>query len=147
MINAISEMIFDIVITGIITLDFLILYLNVKINSVKTVGICKKNLACSRGNKGMFEYEIDGIKHYNAEKTMHLGAFKIEQKYTIYVNKNNHEKFVSKIVLIDYMIFIIFSGIPFFSPGGGGAGIPETPGKIIIYYALFTNNQLLPLES
>ena len=113
MINAISEMIFDIVITGIITLDFLILYLNVKINSVKTVGICKKNLACSSGNKGMFEYEIDGIKHYNAEKTMHLGAFKIEQKYTIYVNKNNHEKFVSKIVLIDYMIFIIFSGIPF----------------------------------
>ncbi len=79
MINAISEMIFDIVITGIITLDFLILYMNVKINSVKTVGICKKNLACSRGNKGMFEYEIDGIKHYNAEKTMHLGTFKIEK--------------------------------------------------------------------
>ncbi len=108
-----SEMIVEIGMLGAFTLFYVIWYLSIRINSVKTVGICKENFNSYHGNKGMFEYEIDGIKHYNAEKTMHLGTFKIEQKYTIYVNKNNHEKFVSKKVLIDYMIFIIFSGIPF----------------------------------
>lgn len=108
-----SEVTFNLVISGIITLEFLILYLKVKINSIKMVGICKKNFACSRASKGMFEYEIDGIKHYNGEATSHIGTCKIGKKYTIYVNKNNHEKFVSKKVLIDYMIFIIFAGILF----------------------------------
>ena len=108
-----SELIFDIVTTGIITLVFFILYLKVKINSIKTVGTCWKHIACTRASKGMFEYEIDGVKHCNDEATSHIGTCKIGKKYTIYVNKNNHEKFVSIKVLIDYMIFIITFGIPF----------------------------------
>lgn len=108
-----SEVTFDLVMSGIITLEFLILYLKVKINSIKTVGICRYIINCTRSCKGMFEYEIDGVKHYNGEATSHIGWLKEGKKYTIYVNKNNHEKFVSKKVLIDYMIFIIFAGIPF----------------------------------
>lgn len=108
-----SEVTFNLVISGIITLYFLILYLNVKINSIKTVGICRKNINCTRASKGMFEYEIDGVKHYNDEYKSHIGMCKIGKKYTIYVNKNNYEKFVSKKVLIDYMVFIITFGIPF----------------------------------
>ena len=108
-----SEVMFELVFSGIITLNFLILYLNVKINSIKTVGICWKNINCTRASKGMFEYEIDGVKHCNDEARAHIGTCKIGKKYTFYVNKNNHEKFVSKKVLIDYMIFIITFGIPF----------------------------------
>ena len=115
MINSyvMSEVMFEIVFSGIITLNFLILYLNVKINSIKMVGICWKNINCTRSSKGMFEYEIDGVKHCNDEATSHIGTCKIGKKYTIYVNKNNHEKFVSIKVIIDYMIFIITFGIPF----------------------------------
>lgn len=103
----------DLAFAGIIFLYFLISYLNVKINSIKTVGICWKNINCTRSSKGMFEYEIDGVKHCNDEAKAHIGTCKIGKKYTIYVNKKNHEKFVSKKVLIDYMIFIIGLGIPF----------------------------------
>ena len=108
-----SGEIVDIVIVGIVALWNLILYLNVKINSIKTVGICWKIINCTRSCKGMFEYEIDGVKHCNDEATSHIVWLKEGKKYTIYVNKNNHEKFVSRKVLIDYMIFIIFAGIPF----------------------------------
>lgn len=103
-------MLVDIGIAGLFTLYFAIWYFSIKIKSIKTVGVCKKNFACSGGSKGMFEYEIDGIKHYNGEKTAHLGTCKIDKKYTIYVDKNNHEKFVSRKLLIDLMVFIILDG-------------------------------------
>lgn len=61
-------MIVESIIWLIVTIVFFIWYLSKKNNCIKTVGICKKNFACSRANKGMFEYEIDGIKHYNCEK-------------------------------------------------------------------------------
>ena len=104
-------MIVESIIWLIVTVVFLIWFLSKKINTIKTVGICKKNLDCSRGSKGIFEYEIDGIKHYNGENTTHLGTCKIGKKYTIYVKKYNHEKFVSRKVLIDLMFFIILFGI------------------------------------
>ena len=104
-------MIVESIIWLIVTVVFLIWFLSKKINTIKTVGICKKNLDCSRGSKGMFEYEIDGIKHYNGENTTHLGTCKIGKKYTIYIKKYNHEIFVSRKVLIDLLFFTIFAGI------------------------------------
>ena len=58
----------------------------------------------------MFEYEIDGIKHYDGEKTTHFGTFKIDKKYTIYVKKYNHEIFVSRKVLNEWLFLIILEG-------------------------------------
>lgn len=104
-------MIVEILMSLSATLGFIFWFLSKKINTIKTVGICKKNLDCSRGSKGMFEYEIDGIKHYNGENTTHLGTCKIGKKYTIYVKKYNHEIFVSRKVLIDLIFFIILFGI------------------------------------
>lgn len=82
-----------------------------KRNTIKTTGICDKNLDCSGGSKGMFNYEIDGIKYYNGENTTHFGSFKIGKKYTIYVKKNNHKIFFSRKVLVDLMVFIIMAAI------------------------------------
>lgn len=104
-------MIVEIGMLGAFTLFYVIWYLSIKINSVKTIGICKENFECYHGNKGMFEYEIDGIKHYNCEKKAHFGTCKIDKEYIIYVDKNNYEKFVSRKFLDDLMFFIIFSGI------------------------------------
>ena len=106
-------MIVEIGMLGTFTLFYVIWYLSIKINSVRTVGICKENFDSYQGNKGMFEYEIDGIKHYNCEKKTHFGTCKIDKKYTIYVDKNNHEKFVSRKFLINLMVFIILFGILF----------------------------------
>lgn len=104
-------MIVESIIHLIVTIVFLIWYLSKKNNCIKTVGICKKNLGCSRGSKGMFEYEIDGVKHYNSENTKHITTCKIGKEYTIYVKKYNHEKFVSIKVLMDLLIFTILEGI------------------------------------
>ena len=82
-----------------------------KINTIKTVGICKRNLDCTRGCKGIFEYQIDGIKYYNVESSSHIGWFKIEKKYAIYVKKNNYEQFVSRKMLFDILFFEIIFGI------------------------------------
>ena len=104
-------MIVESIIWLIVTIVFFIWYLSKKNNCIKTVGICKDNFACSRASKGMFEYEIDGVKHYNGEARAHIGTCKIGKKYTIYVKKYNHEKFVSIKVLMDLLFFTILSGI------------------------------------
>lgn len=104
-------MIVESVIWLIVTVVLLVWYLSKKNNCIKTVGICKKNLDCSRGSKGMFEYEIDGIRHYNGENTTHLGTCKIGKRYTLYVKKYNHEIFVSRKVIIDLLFFTILAGI------------------------------------
>lgn len=103
-------MIFEILFSGISTLVFIILYLNIKLNSVKTVGICNKVINATRGCKGMFEYQIDGIKYYNVENSAHIGWLKKEKKYSIYVKKNNYNTLVSNKVIVDYMFFIIIMG-------------------------------------
>ena len=110
-----SEMIVEIGMSAAFILFNVIWYLSIKINSVKTVGICKVNFDCYHGYKGMFEYEIDGIKHYNREKKAHFGKCKVDKEYTIYVDKNNYEKFVSRKFLSDLMFFIILFGISFIS--------------------------------
>ena len=68
------KVIVEIGMLGASTLFFVIWYLSIKINSIKTIGICKVNFECYQGNKGMFGYEIDGIKHYNCEKKAHFGT-------------------------------------------------------------------------
>jgi len=108
-------MIVDIGINGVISLICAIWYLSIKLNSIKTVGTCKKKLDCSRGFKEVFEYEVDGVKYYNAEKTMHLGSCKVDKKYTIYVDKKNYEKIVSSKVVADAIFFTIFFGVLFIS--------------------------------
>ena len=110
-----SELIVEIGMLGVFTLFYVIWYLSIKINSVKMVGICRENFVCYHGNKGMFEYEIDGIKHYNCEKKAHFGKCKVDKEYTIYVDKNNYEKFVSRKFLSNLMFFIILFGILFIS--------------------------------
>lgn len=101
-------MIVEIGMFGIMTLYFIISYICIKKKSIKAVGICKKNLYCSGGCKGMFEYEIEGKKYYNGEKQTHFGFFKEGQECVIYVNKKKPEEFVSKKVVNDLLIFIIF---------------------------------------
>ena len=86
-------------------------YLSKKINTIKTVGTCKKILNATRACQGIFEYEIDGIYHYNAESSSHIGWLKEGKKYTIYVKKDNHQKFASIKVLIELLTFTIFAGI------------------------------------
>ena len=88
-------------------------YLSKKINTIKTVGTCKKILNATRACQGIFEYEIDGVYHYNAESSSHIGWLKEGKKYTIYVKKSNHEKFVSKKVIIELLFFVILFGISF----------------------------------
>ena len=88
-------------------------YLSEKINTIKTVGTCKKILNATRACQGIFEYEIDGVYHYNAESSSHIGWLKEGKKYTIYVKKSNHEKFVSKKVIIELLFFVILFGISF----------------------------------
>lgn len=82
-------------------------YLSKKINTIKTVGTCKKILNATRACQGIFEYEIDGVYHYNAESSSHIGWLKEGKKYTIYVKKDNHEKFVSKKVLMELLFFVM----------------------------------------
>lgn len=106
-------MIGEIVISGFFLLYFVIMYLSKKINTIKTVGTCKKILNATRACQGIFEYEIDGVYHYNAESSSHIGWLKEEKKYTIYVKKSNHEKFVSKKLFVDLMFFIIVDGSVF----------------------------------
>ena len=104
-------MIVEISISLIITLGLYFWYLSKKINTIKTVGICNKIIDVTHGCEGIFEYEIDGIYHYNAESSSHIGWLKEGKKYTIYVKKDNHQKFVSIKVLIELLIFTIFAGI------------------------------------
>ena len=80
-------------------------------NTIKTVGMCNKIINATRGCKGMFEYQIEGIK-YNVESDSHIGWLKEGNKYNIYV-KNNHEVFVAKKVLVDLLFFVILFGIIF----------------------------------
>lgn len=82
-------------------------YLSKKINTIKTVGTCKKIIDVTHGCEGIFEYEIDGVYHYNAESSSHIGWLKEGKKYTIYVKKDNHEKFVSIKVLIELLFFVM----------------------------------------
>lgn len=93
------------------TLFFVVWYLSIKINSIKTVGMCKENLECYHGNKGMFKYEIEGIQHYSCEKKAHYGKCKAGKEYTIYVNKNNYDKFVSEKFLGNLKFMMLFVGI------------------------------------
>ena len=104
-------MIVEILISLIITLGLYFWYLSKKINTIKTVGICNKIIDVTHGCEGVFEYEIDGVYHYNAESSSHIGWLKEGKKYTIYVKKDNHQKFVSIKVLIELLIFTIFAGI------------------------------------
>ncbi len=106
-------MIGEIVISGFFLLYFVIMYLSKKINTIKTVGTCKEILNATRACQGIFEYEIDGVYHYNAESSSHIGWLKEGKKYTIYVKKSNHEKFVSKKLFVDLMFFIIVDGSVF----------------------------------
>lgn len=89
------------------TLGFYLWYLSKKINTIKTVGTCKKIIDVTHGCEGIFEYEIDGVYHYNAESSSHIGWLKEGKKYTIYVKKDNHEKFVSKKVLMELLFFVM----------------------------------------
>ena len=89
------------------TLGFYLWYLSKKINTIKTVGTCKKIIDVTHGCEGIFEYEIDGVYHYNAECSSHIGWLKEGKKYTIYVKKDNHEKFVSKKVLMELLFFVM----------------------------------------
>ena len=100
-------MIGEIVISGFFLLYFVITYLSKKMNTIKTVGICKEILNATRACEGIFEYEIDGIYHYNAESSSHVGWLKEGKKYIIYVKKDNHEKFVSKKVLMELLFFVM----------------------------------------
>lgn len=100
-------MISDIVMSLIGTLVAYLWYLSKKINTIKTVGTCKEILNATRGCEGVFEYEIDGVYHYNAESSSHIGWLKEGKKYTIYVKKDNHEKFVSIKVLIELLFFVM----------------------------------------
>ena len=100
-------MIGEIVISGFFLLYFVIMYLSKKMNTIKTVGICKEILNATRACEGIFEYEIDGIYHYNAEISSHVSWLKEGKKYTIYVKKDNHEKFVSKKVLMELLFFVM----------------------------------------
>lgn len=100
-------MIGEIVISGFFLLYFVIMYLSKKMNTIKTVGICKEILNATRACEGIFEYEIDGIYHYNAESSSHVSWLKEGKKYTIYVKKDNHEKFVSIKVLIELLFFVM----------------------------------------
>lgn len=106
-------MISDIVMSLIGTLVAYLWYLSKKINTIKTVGTCKEILNATRACEGIFEYEIDGIYHYNAESSSHVSWLKEGKKYTIYVKKSNHEKFVSKKLFVDLMFFIIVDGSVF----------------------------------
>lgn len=89
------------------TLGFYLWCLSKKINTIKTVGTCKKIIDVTHGCEGIFEYEIDGVYHYNAESSSHIGWLKEGKKYTIYVKKDNHEKFVSKKVLMELLFFVM----------------------------------------
>lgn len=100
-------MISDIVMSLIGTLVAYLWYLSKKINTIKTVGTCKKIIDVTHGCEGIFEYEIDGVYHYNAESSSHIGWLKEGKKYTIYVKKDNHEKFVSKKVLMELLFFVM----------------------------------------
>ena len=104
-------MIVEILISLIITLGLYFWYLSKKINTIKTVGICNKIIDVTHGCEGIFEYEIDGIYHYNAESSSHIGWLKEGKKYTIYVKKDNHEKFVSIKVLIELLFLTSLEGI------------------------------------
>ena len=104
-------MIGEIVISGFFLLYFVITYLSKKMNTIKTVGICKEILNATRACEGIFEYEIDGIYHYNAESSSHVSWLKEGKKYTIYVKKDNHEKFVSIKVLIELLFLTSLEGI------------------------------------
>ena len=106
-------MIVEILISLIITLGLYFWYLSKKINTIKTVGICNKIIDVTHGCEGIFEYEIDGIYHYNAESSSHIGWLKEGKKYTIYVKKDNHEKFVSKKVITEWLFFVILFGSSF----------------------------------
>ena len=106
-------MIGEIVILGFFLLYFVIMYLSKKINTIKTVGTCKEILNATRACQGIFEYEIDGVYHYNAESSSHIGWLKEGKKYTIYVKKDNHEKFVSKKVITEWLFFVILFGSSF----------------------------------
>lgn len=106
-------MISDIVMSLIGTLVAYLWYLSKKINTIKTVGTCKKIIDVTHGCEGIFEYEIDGVYHYNAESSSHIGWLKEGKKYTIYVKKSNHEKFVSKKVITELLFFVILFGISF----------------------------------
>lgn len=108
-------MIVEIGLNAIATLFFAIWYFYIKLNSIKTVGTCKKKLNSSRGFKEIFEYEIEGIKYCNAEKLQHIGSCKLDKKYTIYVDKNNYAKIVSSKALADLLFFIILCGTLFIS--------------------------------
>ncbi len=100
-------MIVETLISLIITLGLYFWYLSKKINTIKTVGICNKIIDVTHGCEGVFEYEIDGVYHYNAESSSHIGWLKEGKKYTIYVKKDNHEKFVSKKVLMELLFFVM----------------------------------------
>ena len=106
-------MIGEILMSLIGTLGFYLWYLSKKINTIKTVGTCKKILNATRACQGIFEYEIDGVYHYNAESSSHIGWLKEGKKYTIYVKKDNHEKFVSKKVITEWLFFVILFGSSF----------------------------------
>ncbi|MCU6752342.1 hypothetical protein [Bovifimicola ammoniilytica] len=69
-------MISDIVMSLIGTLVAYLWYLSKKINTIKTVGTCKEILNATRACEGILEYEIDGIYHYNAESSSHIGWLK-----------------------------------------------------------------------
>ena len=106
-------MIGEILMSLIGTLVAYLWYLSKKINTIKTVGTCNKIIDVTHGCEGVFEYEIDGIYHYNAESSSHVSWLKEGKKYTIYVKKDNHEKFVSKKLFVDLMFFIIVDGSVF----------------------------------
>ena len=61
-------------------------YLSKKINTIKVVGTCKKIIDVTHGCEGIFEYEIDGVYHYNAESSSHVGWLK-EGKSISYMSK------------------------------------------------------------
>ncbi len=100
-------MISQIIMCSIMELIFIVWYSSIKKNSVKTVGICKKNLDSVCGFKGKFEYEFNGIKYCSIEKYQHIGRCKVDKKYTIYVDKRNNSSVVSIKQLVDLMFFMI----------------------------------------
>ncbi len=100
-------MISDIVMCSIFELFYIVWYLSIKKNRVKTVGICKKNLDSFCGFKGKFEYEFNGIKYCSIEKYQHIGRCKVDKKYTIYVDKRNNSSVVSIKQLVDLMVIMI----------------------------------------
>ena len=100
-------MISQIIMCSIMELIFIVWYSSIKKNSVKTVGICKKNLDSVCGFKGKFEYEFNGIKYCSIEKYQHIGRCKVDKKYTIYVDKRNNSSVVSIKQLVDLMVIMI----------------------------------------